>query len=69
MRKATLRRHAVDVNEEWPLHPDVSRSGRASVQPCRFQGGTRWPVSVSVNVKRTRRAVSARLAPMPADLQ
>jgi hypothetical protein len=40
MRKCTLRRHAVDVNEEWPLHPDVSRSGRASVQPCRFQVGS-----------------------------
>jgi hypothetical protein len=32
MRKSTLLRHAVNVNEEWPLHPDVSRSCRAPVQ-------------------------------------
>jgi hypothetical protein len=40
MRNCTLRRYAVNVNEEWPLHPDVSRSGRASVQPCRSQVGS-----------------------------
>ncbi len=32
MLKSTLRRYAVNVNEEWPLHTDVSRPGRASVQ-------------------------------------
>jgi hypothetical protein len=42
MRKATLRRHAVNVNEEWPLHPDVSRSGRASVQLNGYRIGCRW---------------------------
>jgi len=42
MRKSTLRRHAVNVNEEWPLHPDVSRSGRASVQLDGYRIGCRW---------------------------
>jgi hypothetical protein len=32
----------VNVNEEWPLHPDVSRSGRASVQLNGYRIGCRW---------------------------
>jgi hypothetical protein len=42
MRTSTLRRHAVNVNDEWPLHPDVSRSGRASVQLNGYRIGWRW---------------------------
>jgi hypothetical protein len=46
MRKSTLRRHAVNVNEEWPLHPDVSRSGRASVQLNGYRIGCGWKKSL-----------------------
>jgi hypothetical protein len=42
MRKPTLRRHVVNVNEEWPLHPDVSRSGGASIQLNDYRIGCGW---------------------------
>jgi putative addiction module killer protein len=59
MRKCTLRRDAVNVNEERRLHPNVSRSGRASVQPCRFQVGSQL-LRRCRNIQGSARRQSAR---------
>jgi hypothetical protein len=71
MQATTLRRLAVNVNEEWPLHTDVSRSGRASVQLNGYRIGCRskkilWEFRspnrrISARLSRTNRAISNHL--------